>query len=99
LHGIVSETFDSSRDSHQTSLLLVNYLEQLTYGEANRVVSGNSHLSGERAYDASMMALKDRYGDTDVIASAFIKKGFPSNFITSGVGFLKCLIIASIHVA
>jgi hypothetical protein len=33
-----------------------------------------SHLSGERAYDASMMALKDRYGDTDVIASAFIKK-------------------------
>lgn len=52
----------------------MNYLEQLTYGEANRVVSGYSHLSGERAYDASMMALKDRYGDTDVIASAFIKK-------------------------
>jgi hypothetical protein len=52
----------------------MNYLEQLTYGEANRVVSGYSHLSGERAYDASMMALKDRYGDTDVIASTFIKK-------------------------
>jgi hypothetical protein len=33
----------------------MNYLEQLTYGEANRVVSGYSHLSGERAYDASMM--------------------------------------------
>jgi hypothetical protein len=90
-------------------------------GEANRVVSGYSHLSGERAYDASMMALKDRYGDTDVIASAFIKKALewptirntdtklldefalflvdPSNLSTSGVGFLKGLIIASIHVA
>jgi hypothetical protein len=36
----------------------MNYLEQLTYGEANRVVSGYSHLSGERAYDASMMAVQ-----------------------------------------
>jgi hypothetical protein len=43
----------------------MNYLEQLTYGKANRVVSEYSHLSGERAYDASMKALKDRYGDTD----------------------------------
>ena len=58
----------------ETSDEKMNYLEQLTFGEANRVVSGYSHLTGERAYEASMKALKERYGDVDVIASAFIKK-------------------------
>jgi hypothetical protein len=70
----------------------MNYLEQLTYGEANRVVSGYSHLSGERAYDASMMALKDRYGDTDVIASAFIKKALECFYKIHKVLELDCFL-------
>ncbi|KAK3101436.1 hypothetical protein FSP39_003570 [Pinctada imbricata] len=52
----------------------MNYLEQLTYGEANRCVSGFSHLSGDRAYKAAMKQLEERYGDNEVIATAFIKK-------------------------
>ena len=52
----------------------MNYLEQLTYGEANRCVAGFSHLSGERAYKAAMTQLEERYGDNKVIATAFIKK-------------------------
>ncbi|XP_062588283.1 uncharacterized protein LOC134249947 [Saccostrea cucullata] len=52
----------------------MNYLEQLTFGEANKVVSGYSHLSGERAFEAAMRQLEERYGDTDVIATAFIRK-------------------------
>ncbi|KAK3086822.1 hypothetical protein FSP39_023974 [Pinctada imbricata] len=52
----------------------MNYLEQLTYGEANRCVAGFSHLSGDRAYKAAMKQLEERYGDNEVIATAFIKK-------------------------
>ncbi|XP_062621125.1 uncharacterized protein LOC134282740 [Saccostrea cucullata] len=52
----------------------MNYLEQLTFGEAHRVVSGFSHMSGDRAYTAAMNQLEERYGDNEVIATAFIKK-------------------------
>ena len=37
----------------------MNYLEQLTYGEANCCVAGFSHLSGERAYKAAMTQLEE----------------------------------------
>jgi hypothetical protein len=52
----------------------MNYLEQFTYGEAHKVVQGFGHLRGEYAYKAAMKQLEDRYGDTEVIANAFIKK-------------------------
>jgi len=32
----------------------MNYLEQFTFGEANKLMSGFSHLSGEYAYSAAM---------------------------------------------
>lgn len=32
----------------------MNYLEQMTFSEANKVVSGYSHLPGKRAYEAAM---------------------------------------------
>ncbi|CAG2211289.1 unnamed protein product [Mytilus edulis] len=52
----------------------MNYLEQFTFGEAHKVVSGFSHLSGEYAYQAAMEQLEERYGNSEVIANAFIKK-------------------------
>lgn len=52
----------------------MNYLEQMTCGEANRVVSGFSHMNGERAYKAAMRQLEERYGDNEVIVTAFVKK-------------------------
>ncbi|KAL5010875.1 hypothetical protein ScPMuIL_013180 [Solemya velum] len=52
----------------------MNYLEQYTYGEAHKVVSGFVHLRGEQAFKAAMRQLEDRYGDEEVIATAFIKK-------------------------
>ncbi|XP_033758237.1 uncharacterized protein LOC117340586 [Pecten maximus] len=52
----------------------MNYLEQLTFGDAHKVVSGFSHLNGDKAYKAAMSQLEDRYGDEEVIATAFIKK-------------------------
>ncbi|CAC5406217.1 unnamed protein product [Mytilus coruscus] len=62
----------------------MNYLEQLTYGEAHKVVSSYSHLPGNRAYQALMRHLEERYGDTDVMASAFIKKALDWPSIKSG---------------
>ena len=62
----------------------MNYLEQLTIGEANKVVSGYSHLPGERGYKAAMDLLEERYGDTDVMASAFIKKALEWPTIRNG---------------
>ncbi|VDH95114.1 Hypothetical predicted protein [Mytilus galloprovincialis] len=52
----------------------MNYLEQFTFGEAHKVVSGFSHLSGEYAYQAAMEQLEERYGNSEVIANAFIQK-------------------------
>ena len=43
----------------------------MTYGEAYRVVSGFSHMIGDKA---AMEQLEDRYGDNEVIVTAFIKK-------------------------
>ncbi|CAG2202264.1 unnamed protein product [Mytilus edulis] len=52
----------------------MNYLEQMTFGEAHKIVSSYRPLPGDRAYEASMRHLEERYGDTDVMASAFIIK-------------------------
>ncbi|XP_033099902.1 uncharacterized protein LOC117103452 [Anneissia japonica] len=57
-----------------TSEERMTYLEELTTGEANKVVCGFSHFPSEKAYQAAMDQLSDRYGDNEVIASTYIKK-------------------------
>jgi hypothetical protein len=52
----------------------LNYLEQYTTGEANRIVSGFSYLDAEKGYCAALQELQDRYGDPEVIVNAFIRK-------------------------
>lgn len=52
----------------------MNYLEQMTFGEAYKVVSGFSHMSGDIAFKAAMKQLEERYGDNEVIATAFVNK-------------------------
>ncbi|VDI57783.1 Hypothetical predicted protein [Mytilus galloprovincialis] len=68
LENVKSETQSIRKDEK------MNYLEQFTFGEAHKVVSGFSHLSGEYAYQAAMEQLEERYGNSEVIANAFIKK-------------------------
>ena len=46
----------------------MNYLDQYTVGEANKIVSGYGYL------EAAMKELEERYGDVDVIFHAFITK-------------------------
>ncbi|XP_071181279.1 uncharacterized protein [Mytilus edulis] len=62
----------------------MTYLEQFTYGEASKVVSGFSHLIGEHAYSAAIKQLEERYGDTEVIANAFIKRALEWPTIQAG---------------
>ncbi|XP_014672653.1 PREDICTED: uncharacterized protein LOC106813111 [Priapulus caudatus] len=52
----------------------MNFLEQYTGEEANRIVSGFSHLDARQGYQAAMKELEERYGDVEVIANAFIRK-------------------------
>ena len=50
-----------------------NFLLQFTSGEANRIVTGYSHFNAEAGYKAALNEFKDRYGDPDVIAQAYVK--------------------------
>ena len=52
----------------------LNFLLQFTSGEANRIVTGYSHLNAEAGYKAALDEFKDRYGDPDVIAQAYVKR-------------------------
>lgn len=61
----------SNTESYEERL---NYLLQFTVGEAQRIVSGYSYLDAERGYKAALEELKDRYGDPDIIAQAYVKK-------------------------
>ncbi|XP_022108331.1 uncharacterized protein LOC110988797 [Acanthaster planci] len=49
-------------------------LEQFTTGEANRIVSGFSHLPFEQGYPAALKELESRNGDMHLMAHSFIKK-------------------------
>ncbi|XP_071138742.1 uncharacterized protein [Mytilus edulis] len=62
----------------------MTYLEQFTYGEASKVESGFSHRIGEHAYSAAIKQLEERYGDTEVIANAFIKRALEWPTIQAG---------------
>ena len=52
----------------------LNFLLQFTSGEANRIVTGYSHLNAEGGYNAALNEFEDRYGDPDVVAQAYVKK-------------------------
>jgi hypothetical protein len=52
----------------------MSYLDQYTTGEANRIVSGYNHLEATQGYPTAVRELERRYGDTERIASAFVKK-------------------------
>lgn len=52
----------------------MNFLEQYTAGEANRIVTGYSFLPARQGLAAAWKELEDRYGDTNVIANAYIQK-------------------------
>ena len=58
----------SSYEERSTSLL------QLTSGEANRTVTGYSHLNAKAGYKAALDEFKDRYGDPDVLAQDYMKR-------------------------
>ncbi|XP_071145322.1 uncharacterized protein [Mytilus edulis] len=62
----------------------ITYLEQFTHGEASKVVSEFSHLIGEHSYSAAIKQLEERYGDTEVIAHAFIKRALEWPTIQAG---------------
>jgi hypothetical protein len=52
----------------------MNYLEQYTSGEANKIVLGYSTLDSDKGYPAVLKEFQDRYGDSDKIAHAYIHK-------------------------
>ncbi|XP_064624565.1 uncharacterized protein LOC135486033 [Lineus longissimus] len=52
----------------------INYLEQYTGGEAHRIVLGYSCLEASTGYPAALEELKERYGDNNNIAQAYIRK-------------------------
>ena len=52
----------------------MNYLEQFTFGEANKLMSGFSHLTGEHVYKRRHEKLEETNGDHEVIANVFIKR-------------------------
>ncbi|XP_074652759.1 uncharacterized protein LOC141907087 [Tubulanus polymorphus] len=52
----------------------LNYLEQFTIGEANKIVTGFSYLDSAHGFESAMRELKERYGDPQLIAQAFISK-------------------------
>ena len=52
----------------------MSYLEQFTVGEANRIVTGYSYLDASVGYAAALRELERRYGDSEIIANAFISR-------------------------
>lgn len=58
-------------DSYEERL---NFLLQFTVGEAHNIVTGYSNLNAESGYKTALEEFKDRYGDSDVIAQAYVKK-------------------------
>ncbi|XP_064650125.1 uncharacterized protein LOC135501515 [Lineus longissimus] len=63
---IVANTIDSEE--------MINYLEQYTSGEANRIVIGYACIDANNGYQGALKELEERYGDPERIAHAYIKK-------------------------
>lgn len=53
---------------------LMTYLVQYTTGEAHRIASGYAHLRADLGYPATIEEFDRRYGDSDIIAHAFMKR-------------------------
>ena len=52
----------------------LNFLEQFTVGEPNKIVSGLRHMDAQQGYAAALSELAERNGNPEVIVNAFIKK-------------------------
>ncbi|XP_050417786.2 uncharacterized protein LOC126831152, partial [Patella vulgata] len=52
----------------------LNFLDQFTSGEANKIVRSYSYLRADKAYDCALSQLQSRYGNSELIANAFIEK-------------------------
>ena len=52
----------------------LDYLEQYTTGDANKIVNGYSYLKPETGYNTALKELEDRYGDPNIIVNAFVTK-------------------------
>nr|XP_006821169.1 PREDICTED: uncharacterized protein LOC102805354 [Saccoglossus kowalevskii] len=61
----------------------MDYLEQYTTGEANTIVSGFGYLDASRGYPAALKELEDRYDNSEIIASAYIKRAMKWPSITA----------------
>nr|XP_006811748.1 PREDICTED: uncharacterized protein LOC102801727 [Saccoglossus kowalevskii] len=60
----------------------MNYLEQYTTGEANTIFSGFGYLDASKGYPPAIKELEDRYGNSEIIASAYIKRAMKWSSIT-----------------
>ncbi|XP_074651595.1 uncharacterized protein LOC141906248 [Tubulanus polymorphus] len=52
----------------------MNYLEQYTGGEAHKAIVGYGQLDSSVGFPSAMKELEIRYGDKEIIASAYVKK-------------------------
>ena len=52
----------------------MNYLEQYTSGDANKIVTCYSYLNAKQGYKAALKELDERYGDVNVIVNAYVQK-------------------------
>lgn len=52
---------------------LTNLL-QYTISEPNRIITGYSHLEAQIGYESALEEFRERYGDSDVIAHAYVRK-------------------------
>lgn len=59
----------------------LNYLEQYTTGEPNRIISGYMYLDATKGFKAAFKELDERYGDPEIIAEAFVRKALAWPFI------------------
>ncbi|XP_050397841.1 uncharacterized protein LOC126815871 [Patella vulgata] len=78
----------------------LNYLEQYTYGQPNKIVCGYSYLEACIAYPAVVKELEERYGDPNIIGNAFVKRALdwptiksdnPSSLDEFGIFLTECL--------
>ena len=52
----------------------LNFHEQFTVGEPNKIVSGLSYMDAQQCYAVALTELAERYGNPEVIVNAFIKR-------------------------
>ncbi|XP_077978759.1 uncharacterized protein LOC144434179 [Glandiceps talaboti] len=52
----------------------MNFLDQYTTKDANKIVTSHSHQDAKYGFPAAMAELEENYGDVEAIAHAFIKK-------------------------